>query len=204
MITTCIAPDCENEGKYRDKKYCNKHYLRLSRYGSLDPIVCFLCNRPTVSRKKTNRKDVKHINLNKFRFFSDKILCTNCYKRSLQEIIFIYFKEKCNCCGEDNKHFLQIDHINNDGYLDRKIRRKDYLKYYTNIIRNIDNFQLLCANCNFGKLMNEGICPHKGIKRQYGKHRKNVTEGSSRFTQNEIDTIQQFARSRLNQVFREN
>lgn len=25
-----------------------------------------------------------------------------------------------------------------------------------------DRYQLLCANCNFGKLMNGGICPHQG------------------------------------------
>lgn len=24
-----------------------------------------------------------------------------------------------------------------------------------------DRYQLLCANCNFGKLMNGGVCPHQ-------------------------------------------
>lgn len=28
----------------------------------------------------------------------------------------------------------------------------------------IDRLQLLCANCNFGKLMNGGTCPHKAVQ----------------------------------------
>ena len=27
-----------------------------------------------------------------------------------------------------------------------------------------DRYQLLCANCNFGKLMNGGVCPHQQME----------------------------------------
>lgn len=73
---------------------------------------------------------------------------------------------KCSCCGEDNPIFLSIDHINNDGYEHRK---KDGSKgvggglYVWLIKHNFpkDRFQLLCHNCNFGKHINGGICPHQ-------------------------------------------
>ena len=71
---------------------------------------------------------------------------------------------KCACCGESELDFLTIDHIYNDGNEHRKkfnigpgketyrwLRRNDYP----------DGFQVLCFNCNLGKRINKGICPHK-------------------------------------------
>lgn len=70
---------------------------------------------------------------------------------------------KCVCCGEKELHFLELDHIYNDGSAERKkhqngrqewlyLKRKGWPK---------NRHQLLCANCNRGKLRNKGICPHK-------------------------------------------
>ena len=57
---------------------------------------------------------------------------------------------KCKACGEDDPIYFQIDHINNDGYLEkRSIELRDYLK-------NPKKFQLLCANCNQAKKLNGG------------------------------------------------
>lgn len=201
MTSICIANNCSNEGKYLKKKYCGKHYTKIKRYGSLLDIVCSLCNRQTTYRGKINRPERKNTYLKTQRFFSDKIICSNCYKRTLQEIIFFKLKESCNCCGENNRYFLQIDHIHNDGYKDRKVRYKDAFKYYTNIINNIENFQLLCANCNFGKLMNDGICPHKGIRKLFGKNKKSVND-TGQFTQIELNKIQNFAKTNLHKVFK--
>lgn len=72
----------------------------------------------------------------------------------------------CACCGEKNSGFLTIDHINNDGYLDRpasgnsrgghklwrRLRREGFPK---------ENFRLLCWNCNSGRAYTKDkICPH--------------------------------------------
>lgn len=78
------------------------------------------------------------------------------------EIINAYGGE-CVCCHENIPEFLQIDHINNDGYKMRKEKKQlvggslyRWLK-----INNYpkDNFQLLCGNCNFAK-GHFGGCPH--------------------------------------------
>lgn len=70
---------------------------------------------------------------------------------------------KCACCGETEYHFLDIDHINNDGKPDRE-RFDDFRAFYRWLRKNgfpRDNYQLLCSNCNQGKRRNRGICPHK-------------------------------------------
>jgi hypothetical protein len=74
---------------------------------------------------------------------------------------------KCACCGEREKRFLTIDHINNDG---AEHRRKIGMGHHSGCrlyswIRTHNfpsGFQVLCFNCNCGKRMNNGICPHQG------------------------------------------
>jgi len=71
---------------------------------------------------------------------------------------------KCACCGEKTFDFLCVDHVNNDGNEHRKTRGTG-LGFYAWIIRN--NFpgglQILCMNCNWGKVRNGGMCPHKSV-----------------------------------------
>ncbi|UKV75206.1 hypothetical protein FOC29_28265 [Burkholderia vietnamiensis] len=68
-----------------------------------------------------------------------------------------------NCCGEREPMFLQLDHVENDGHVDRKIRKTSAKLWAT--LKKLgwpnDRYQLLCANCNFGKAMNGGVCPHQ-------------------------------------------
>lgn len=67
----------------------------------------------------------------------------------------------CACCGESALLFLALDHINGGGAKQRKetggggfyswLRRHDYPA----------GFQVLCHNCNFGRQLNGGVCPHQ-------------------------------------------
>lgn len=74
---------------------------------------------------------------------------------------------RCACCGETERKFLTLDHINNDGAQDRiKIAGKRTaagFPTYQYLIRNgfPPGYQVLCMNCNYGKRMNKGVCPHK-------------------------------------------
>ena len=59
--------------------------------------------------------------------------------------------QKCIQCGFSNPNSLDIDHIPNTGYLDKKrFKRKDtfYRHYINHPIEAIDNLQILCSNCN--------------------------------------------------------
>lgn len=70
----------------------------------------------------------------------------------------------CKCCGEQNVMFLCVDHVKNDGYQHRKEMEGKHLYIWLEK-RGFpqDDFQLLCYNCNMGKRLNKGVCPHKGI-----------------------------------------
>lgn len=74
--------------------------------------------------------------------------------------VFKYYGEECNCCKEDGKTFLTIDHINGGGTKHRKVLKE---KIYTWLFRNNfpEGFQTLCFNCNWSKHINGGICEHK-------------------------------------------
>jgi hypothetical protein len=68
----------------------------------------------------------------------------------------------CACCGETQPEFLCIDHVNNDGYLHRSVMRAGMLYRWLKDQGYPPGFQILCFNCNQGKRLNGGVCPHKG------------------------------------------
>jgi len=86
------------------------------------------------------------------------------WRDKIREQFLNAYGNKCKCCGESNPHFLTLDHINNDGYVERKLfgitnPTRMFLKMRKqNWPKN--NYQILCMNCNFGK-ERLGQCPHK-------------------------------------------
>ena len=84
-------------------------------------------------------------------------------KRLKDEVYNVYGGYVCACCGETEKSFLSIDHMNNDGYAMRKIHGNSN-SFYSWLKKNNfpTGFQILCMNCQFGKKNNHGICPHQG------------------------------------------
>lgn len=69
----------------------------------------------------------------------------------------------CRCCKETEMGFLSIDHINGGGNKHRK-KIGSYAggAFYRWLIKNNfpDGFQILCYNCNLGRAINGGMCPH--------------------------------------------
>ena len=70
---------------------------------------------------------------------------------------------KCCCCGETEQAFLELDHIYNDGAAERRKHKNGFQEWLVLQKKGWpkDRHQLLCANCNKGKLRNHGVCPHK-------------------------------------------
>jgi len=113
-------------------------------------------------------------------YASGKYLCQKCReaenRRDRQQTlcrrlcIIKHYGGKCVCCGEPEPFFLTLDHKNNNGASHRKtIGITDTRKFYAWAIRNgFPKFlQLLCWNCNLGKKLNGGTCPHQ----KYGPDR---------------------------------
>ncbi len=71
---------------------------------------------------------------------------------------------RCNCCGETERAFLSIDHVNNDGAEHRRqagISTGEQLHRWLKRNGFPEGFQILCMNCQWGKRNNKGVCPHQ-------------------------------------------
>ena len=87
------------------------------------------------------------------------------YQKRKDAIFSAYGGYVCKCCGEKEKFFLSIDHIENDGA--KMVKEGKYKRgsayFYNWLIKNNfpKGFQVLCMNCQFGKKNNGGMCPHQ-------------------------------------------
>lgn len=97
----------------------------------------------------------------------DNTYCADCkqyqydYTRKLRQQVLDRYGNACSCCGETTYEFLAIDHVNDDGNIDRAngIRGPSLIRKI--IAENYpDKYQILCHNCNFAKQFSPG-CPHK-------------------------------------------
>ncbi len=68
----------------------------------------------------------------------------------------------CNCCKEKELSFLSIDHINNDGAIERRKIGAQANMFYCWLKKNNypSGFQVLCSNYNKAK-WRYGQCPHE-------------------------------------------
>jgi hypothetical protein len=66
---------------------------------------------------------------------------------------------RCECCGEQEKCFLTLDHINGGG---TKHRKAVHGKVYAQLRREgyPSGYRVLCWNCNWAHRLT-GSCPHK-------------------------------------------
>lgn len=94
----------------------------------------------------------------------------NARKKALKEAAFNHYGRFCKCSKCPLRHkkldiaLLQLDHIANDGYkYPKNIRKSLYAWARDN--HYPPTLQTLCANCNAGKLINGGTCPHTGKRK---------------------------------------
>lgn len=76
-----------------------------------------------------------------------------------RNIVLNHYGNQCACCGEAQKEFLGIDHMNGGGNVHRK---QIGHQLYHWLIKNRfpPGFQILCHNCNLAKGF-YGRCPHQ-------------------------------------------
>ena len=81
------------------------------------------------------------------------------YYRRCRQKCFDHYGRQCACCGETELLFLTFDHINGGG---RKHNEKvGYIPRWLVSQGFPDGFQVLCMNCNLGRSINGGVCPHQ-------------------------------------------
>jgi hypothetical protein len=88
------------------------------------------------------------------------------YRVTYKKIVFDHYGWKCACCAETTPQFLTVDHVQNDGFKDKSGKKRicGYPMYMKIVNEGFGpRYQILCMNCNHGKNMNNGICPHNII-----------------------------------------
>lgn len=143
----------EDRRKY-NRLYQRKYYEKMQAKG-----LCARCYKPKEERSHCFCQKCLEVINKRGREFTQRIKV---------EVIRHYGGE-CTCCGEQNLKFLTIDHINNDGKAHRKVMgRKDWggRSLYLWLRKNNYplGFQVQCFNCNLGRSINGGICPHKEVE----------------------------------------
>lgn len=94
-------------------------------------------------------------------------------REELRSVILSHYTNgsfKC-ACGCDIKSALHIDHVNNDGSIDRMVG----VRLYRHIINNNfpESFQVLCANCNIDKQFKyNSELPKSGNRSAVGNRRR--------------------------------
>tara|TARA_B100000745_G_C19918927_1_gene308765 strand:+ start:52 stop:495 length:444 start_codon:yes stop_codon:yes gene_type:complete len=78
------------------------------------------------------------------------------YRQDKKEAVYKFLGNKCKNCRENDPIYFQIDHVKNDGNLERNGSDKTHIHSLKKYLENPERFQLLCANCNWAKRMNGG------------------------------------------------
>jgi hypothetical protein len=97
---------------------------------------------------------------------ASRTLCSVCQEKKrlylkrqmdgVRATVFLAYGNKCACCAEWRHLFLGIDHVSPNS------KEKGGWHLYRRLIKaNFpEGYRLLCHNCNLGRYMNGGTCPH--------------------------------------------
>jgi len=138
---------------YKNPEDRHKHYL-LNRERILARQAGYYSRLSPAARKKKTEYNATHKAKNDER---ERLRYANMRVRVLG-----VYGNKCACCGEAEPLFLELDHVLNDGNSHRKNIGSGSLSLVRWVIENDypKSIQLLCSNCNKGKVRNDGVCPH--------------------------------------------
>jgi hypothetical protein len=145
------------------ESYCDTHALEVrvrskARTRVLtESRLCQRCRIPLEEDDKSKCRDCRDICNRMERELS----------KELKKQVIEHYGGSCRCCRESNLHFLTLDHIDGGGAKLRKEGKHPNggINLYRWIIRHSfpDYLQVLCFNCNCGRSINRGICPHQDM-----------------------------------------
>lgn len=166
--------ECLTKGRQAVRKSKLKFNVKKKSEGlcqcGLTPVpgskLCVECQRKTKERYY-RRKALGKCAYCESIALPDLTRCEKCqekhrvdWKELRLEVFQAYGGPVCKCCGETIERFLTIDHENNDGKDHRKLVGRTVMKDLKK--RGFPpGFQILCFNCNLGRQLNGGICPHQ-------------------------------------------
>jgi len=143
--------------------YC---WLKQNNYPEGFQVLCFNCNCG-----KRNFSVCPHIKEDFEKEFEAKHeTASRKSEWKLRLNVIKGYGGKCELCGEDNPHFLTIDHIDGGGRKEKKMLGGTYSLYRKLRDENYpkDNYRLLCYNCNcalgFNRITEEEMLQQNVLK----------------------------------------
>lgn len=139
---------------------------------------CKSCYRARVKARRTGPDRERVLAL-------DRVSVRKMRRRVRDKVFKAYGGYTCVCCGETEPLSLTLDHINNDGGEFRKkvLGKRTHAGYHTYrwLLKNgcPPTVQVMCMNCQHGKLMNNGVCPHQGTCNDYPAREYTQVSGSA-------------------------
>lgn len=149
----CRAKSKTYDAKRVERLDANKLCRRCGAPRDGPQSCCTTCRRN--QRERVHKKYISH---------KDEILFKGrLQKAAMRSRCISAYGGKCVCCGESEQRFLTLDHVQNDGAAHRKeIGGGGWTGYrWAEANGYPPNLQLMCYNCNMGRALSGGICPHK-------------------------------------------
>lgn len=162
----CISCGKPNPATTERCDKCTKKYSKTKSLSREQRIACGLCGQCGKGLLAENRKRciICAHRTNKWYATSQTRLKNIVKNQGLKDKVVRHYGGKCNCCGEVERTFLAINHINGKGNNHRKqIGKSSGSAFYKWIIDQDfpDELQILCHNCNMSKHLLGGTCAHK-------------------------------------------
>lgn len=143
MEKSCLHCGKTYKAKKKKSKFCSLHCFGLSN------------SEKVIASNKARRKypHIEGVSRNTIMMRGNPQYYQNWLQKDKKkrEDLIEYLGGKCVICGyKKDIRALQLDHINGNGYLDRKKkgRAKIYRYYIKNLKEAEQELQVLCANCN--------------------------------------------------------
>jgi hypothetical protein len=159
----CARCNRENTSKFKCCDKCRKimrDATQVRREQRRRSRLCVRCKQPSPESIRCGECAKKHDNYERNRYpkraedHRRRLLKLRTARRSL---VITGYGGACVCCQVATREFLTVDHVNGlhgrrDSQLYKKLIEQEFPTEY----------QLLCANCNQGKQLNDGWCPAHG------------------------------------------
>ena len=141
------------------------HFYKASRLTDGHMSWCKVCHNALSKKSRSKNNKYRKRQAEWFKVNKKKLALRRFW---LKAKVISNYGTKCVCCGEDNIHFLCIDHINNDGAKHRKMLGGSSILLWLKKNNYPPGFQILCYNCNCAKRFHE-VCPHLKAKQTVKK-----------------------------------
>lgn len=155
-LTVANCQGCgKSFGRWKDRTLCAACRPPLTK-------PCARCGKPFVGKvdqRKYCSAECRDVRLAEQRKTAEAALRLTVLQHYSAQVPF------CSCCGTSVAAFLALDHINGGGHQHRKETGGGGFWRWLRDNGYPPDFRVLCHNCNHGRELNGGICPHDELVR---------------------------------------